>query len=173
MLLRLWATNLVPDVVDNEAATVVAAAAATNVTDNSAVSALSTLETVATASSLNDLKSTGEHGAASETASETALEDTIASGFNFYKHFRLARHKVIGDGNCWIYVLLACVGLMESVHGQRYLQQPHAIGRWLQCVDSLQSFGLTNIVLSWLARMQNTSKSLRYCSNLSRRRQLC
>ena len=42
---------------------------------------------------------------------------------------------------------------------QRYFRQPHAIGRWLQCVDSLQSFGLTSIVLIWLPRMQSTSKS--------------
>ena len=42
--------------------------------------------------------------------------ESLTNGYSVLKLLELVRHKVRGDGSCWIYAVLAAAGLIDSVH---------------------------------------------------------
>ena len=42
--------------------------------------------------------------------------ESLTNGHSVLKFLQLVRHKVRGDGSCWIYAVLAAAGLIDSVH---------------------------------------------------------
>ena len=42
--------------------------------------------------------------------------ESLTNGHSVFKLLQLVRHKVRGDGSCWIYAVLAAAGLIDSLH---------------------------------------------------------
>ena len=75
---------------------------------------------------------------------------SVLTGYGAYKKLHVTRHRVRGDGSCWVYAILACLRLLEH-HDEKRLLNPSTRDCAFDLVCRTHALNWLNANIDWYA----------------------